>query len=164
MSDPGNDIIIRTPQPGEYGWIAYVHGQFYAEKFGWGEDFERIVANIMAEYLNIVPSQRQACFVAEREGRPVGCIMLMEKSESEGKLRILYVSERERGRGVATRLVNTLMDKAREIGYSVISLRTTNNQIEARQLYKKFGFKKISSIPNTSFAKGSFDEEWRLEL
>lgn len=159
-----DEIIIRSPLPGEYGWITQVHGKYYADTFGWYEDFERIVANIMVEYLGLVPSVKQACFIAEHNGQPVGCIMLMEKSMGEGKVRVMYVSESVRGKGVGTTLINALIDKAKAIGYSKLNLWTTNNQIGARQLYKKIGFRLISKSQNVTFAKGSFDEEWQLSI
>lgn len=134
-----DEVIIRSPLPGEYGWIVQVHGQYYAEKFGWREEFECIVAKIMVEYLELASSKRQACFIAEVNGRPEGCVMLVENGQDEGKLRIMFVSENIRGKGIGTLLTQAVLTKAKDIGYSSLSLWTTNNQIEARALYKKNG-------------------------
>jgi N-acetylglutamate synthase-like GNAT family acetyltransferase len=157
-------VTIRAPSPGDYGWIIQVHGQYYAEKFGWYEDFECIVAKIMVDYLRSMASIRQACYIAEQNGLPVGCIMLMEDSRVEGKVRVLFVSDKVRGQGVGSLLVNALLEKAKEIGYGKLSLWTTNNQIEARELYRKVGFSLVSESPNTTFAKGSVDEKWERVL
>ncbi len=159
-----DEIIIRSPLPGDYGWIIQVHGRYYADKFGWHEGFECLVAKIMVEYLNSITSEKQACFIAEYNDQPVGCIMLMENTPHEGKIRVMYVSRRVRGKGVGTALSNALMKKAKEIGYVTLTLWTTNNQIEARKLYEKIGFSMISKSPNTTFAKGSFDEEWKMKI
>ena len=159
-----DEVIIRAPLPGEYGWIVQVHGQSYAEKFGWGEEFECIVAKIMVEYLGVISSEKQACFIAEVNGRPEGCVMLVENGQDEGKLRVMFVSENIRGRGVGTLLTNAVLAKAKDIGYKSLSLWTTNNQVEARELYKKIGFTLTSESPNTSFAKGSYDEEWKMKI
>jgi len=51
MKKNGN-VIIRSPLPGEFGWIIQVHGQYYAKKFGWYGEFECIVAKIIVEYLS----------------------------------------------------------------------------------------------------------------
>jgi ribosomal protein S18 acetylase RimI-like enzyme len=77
----------------------------------------------------------------------------------EGQVRVLFVLEEARGNHVGS-----LMNKAKEIGYKSLSLRTTNNQIEARELYKKIGFNLVTMNPNTSFAKGLYDEEWKMEI
>ena len=162
---PNQDgILIRSPLPGDYGWIIQVHGQYYADKFGWYEEFECIVAKIMVEYLLNFTSEKQACFIATLNCKPVGCVMLMEKTHNEGKVRVMFVSESVRGKGVGALLIAALIKKAKEIGFSTLSLWTTNNQIVARALYKKIGFSMVSENPNTTFAKGSFDEEWKLKI
>ena len=159
-----DEVTIRSPLPGEYGWIIQVHGRYYAEKFGWYEEFEAIVATIIVDYLNARTSGKQCCYIAEQHGQPVGCIMLMEKTPDEGKVRVMFVSENARGIGVGTLLIDALINKARAIGYQTLSLWTTNNQTEARKLYRKVGFSLVSQSQNTTFAKGSFDEEWKMNI
>ena len=159
-----DEIIIRSPLPGELGWIVQVHGEYYAETNGWYGEFECIVAKIVVDYLSVEPCERQACFIAELNGQRVGCIMLTAGSYSEGKLRVMFVSPEARGKGIGTLLIKAVLDKARTIGYKTISLWTTNTQIAARELYKKIGFAIVSVNPNTTFAKGSNDEQWRMKI
>ena len=90
--------------------------------------------------------------------------MLMNGGEMEGKLRVMFVSEEARGKGIGRLLIQYVFEKARSIGYKSISLWTTNNQHVARELYKKHGFVLISATPNETFAKGSNDELWKVEL
>jgi len=159
-----DEIIIRSPLPGELGWIIQVHGQYYAEKNGWYGEFECIVAKIVVDYLSAGSCDRQSCFIAELNGQRVGCIMLTESSHSEGKLRVMFVSADARGKGIGTLLIKAVLNKAETIGYKTLSLWTTNNQIAARELYKKIGFTMVSVNPNTTFAKGSNDEQWRMKI
>ncbi len=158
------DVIIRPARPGEYGWIVQVHGQYYAEKFGWYGEFECIVAQIIVDYLRSEEPDKQACFIAEYNSHPVGCIVLMKTNDLEGKLRVLFVSESVRGKGIGRLLVKSLVEQARLIGYKRLSLWTTDNQKAARALYEKVGFSLVSQTPNTTFAKGSNDEFWKMEL
>ena len=159
-----DEIIIRSPLPGEFGWIIQIHGQYYAETNGWYGEFECIVAKIVVDYLSVEFCDRQACFIAELNGQRVGCIMLTETSHFEGKLRVMFVSPDARGKGIGTLLINAVLNKAQTIGYKTLSLWTTNNQIAARELYKKIGFTMVSAKPNTTFAKGLYDEKWRLKI
>jgi len=162
--DSEDGIIIRSPLPGELGWIIQMHSQHCAEKFGWQGEFECVVAKIMVEYLSSKDPDKQACFIAEMNGKPVGCIMLMRKNDTEGKMRVMYVSEDARRKGVGTLLAKALLEKAKSIGYKTLGLLTTDKQIAARKLYKKIGFSLVSSTPNTTFAKDSTDELWQMEL
>jgi N-acetylglutamate synthase-like GNAT family acetyltransferase len=158
------DIIIRPAQPGEYGWIIQVHGQYYAEKHGWYDEFECIVAQVIVEYLSSEEPDKQACFIAEYKGNPVGCIILMKNNDIEGKLRVLFVSENVREKGIGCLLVKSLVEQARLLGYKRLSLWTSDNQKVARVLYEKVGFSLVSETPNTTFAKDSNDEYWEMEL
>ena len=158
------DITIRPPRPGELGWIIQVHGQYYAEKFGRHDEFECIVARIIVEYLSCKETNKQACFIADYDGKPVGCVILMRNNDLEGKLRVLFVSEDARGKGVGGLLVESLLKTARAIGYETLCLWTTNNQEAARALYRKVGFSLVSSTKNTTFAKGSHDELWQMRI
>ena len=159
-----DEIIIRLPQPGELGWIIHVHGRYYAEMFGWYGEFECIVAKIVVDYLSSESRDRQACFIAELNGQRVGSIMLTESGFSEGKLRVLFVTADARGKGIGSLLIKAVLHKAAAAGYESLSLWTTNNQKTARELYKKFGFAMVSSDPNTTFARGSNDEQWKMYL
>ena len=159
-----DNLQIRPPLPGELGWLVQVHTEFYAREFGWLEVFECLVAEIVVDYLKSDFRDRQACFIAEVAGTPVGSVMLTRNSQDEGKLRVLFVTEEARGRGVANKLIAALLEKARDFGYSSVMLLTTNNQLVAREIYRKFGFSLASTSPNTTFAPGSTDELWRLHL
>ncbi len=159
-----DNVIIRSPLPGEFGWIIQVHGQYYAKKFEWYGEFECIVAQIIVEYLNSKDQHKQACFIAEYNHKPVGCVILMKNNNYEGKLRVLFVSEEARGKGIGRLLIDALLEKAKAIGYKRLSLWTTDNQEVARSLYKKLGFSLISETPNSSFAMGSSDELWQMEI
>jgi len=163
MEKEGN-VVIRSPLPGDLGWIIQVHGQYYAEHFGWLGEFECIVAKIVVDYLGAKDSDRQACFIAEVNGQRVGCIMLMENTDTEGKLRVMFVAEDARGKGIGGLLIESVLKKAKTIGYRTLSLWTTNKQKAARELYKKIGFSLISSTPNITFAKDSYDELWRMTI
>ncbi len=120
-----DEIIIRSPLPGEFGWIIQVHGQYYAETNGWYGEFECIVAKIVVDYLSAESRGRQACFIAELNGQRVGCIMLTESSHSEGKLRVMFVSADARGKGIGTLLIKAVLNKAETIGYKTLSLWTS---------------------------------------
>ncbi len=163
MKKKGN-IIIRSPRPGELGWIIQIHGQYYAKKFGWYGEFECIVAKIIVEYLSSEDTDKQACFIADYNDKPVGCVILMKNNDFEGKLRVLLVSEDARGKGIGGLLIEALMEKAKAIGYKRLSLWTTENQEAARTLYKKVGFSLVSQTPNSTFARGSSDEFWQMEI
>ena len=52
----------------------------------------------------------------------------------------LYVYDEYRNQGIATKLIETFMDEAKSNGAKYISITNYAENIEAKNLYKKFGF------------------------
>ncbi|MEE6512268.1 hypothetical protein FKM82_019214 [Ascaphus truei] len=88
------------------------------------------------------------CFwVAESAGEVVGMVAAVPASHSAGErhieLRRMSVAKSHRGKGIAKALCRTVIDFAREKGYSAVILDTTLAQIDAQRLYEKMGFRYI---------------------
>jgi DNA-binding MarR family transcriptional regulator len=54
--------ILRTPRPGDFGWIVKRHAELYAQEYGWIEPFEGVCAQIVADFANKNDPQRERCF------------------------------------------------------------------------------------------------------
>src|ERR1700691_1202966 len=87
-------ITIReVGAPGDLGWVVMAHGEVYAAEFGWDSDFEALVARIVAQYAADCDANREAAWIAELDGRRVGCVFCVaDRTDlSVAKLRILLV-------------------------------------------------------------------------
>ena len=166
QSDGTSAVLIRTHRPGDLGWILDRHGVLYAEEYGWGTAFEAIVACVVAEFAAAHEPAREACWVAELEGRRVGCVMLVRHPEREGvaRLRLLLVEPEARGLGVGRALVDACTSFAKAAGYRRVTLWTQSVLAAARAIYARSGYVKVSEAPNTNFGTGLTAETWELEL
>src|SRR5215472_18001499 len=84
-------------QPGDLGWVVMAHGEIYAAEFGWDTTFEALVARIVADYAANHDSQREAAWIAEVDGRRVGCVFCVAADDTTAQLRILLVDPSARG-------------------------------------------------------------------
>jgi GNAT superfamily N-acetyltransferase len=157
--------IIRTlGQPGDLGWVIQAHGEVYATEFGWNTEFEALVARIVADYAAGHDPQREAAWIAELDGRRVGCIFLVADEEAAAKLRILLVHPDARGHGLGARLVDTCLDFARRAGHERIRLWTNHPLAAARRIYLARGFTLTGEEPHHSFGVDLIGQTYELSL
>jgi GNAT superfamily N-acetyltransferase len=147
------------------GWIVHRHGVLYSQEYGYDEHFEALVAEIVAEFVKNFDSERERCWIAERDGEILGSIFLVKgPSKSIAKLRLLFVEPKARGLGIGRRLVEECVRFAHETGYRKIILWTQSELGAARHIYQKAGFRSIKEEPHHSFGKDLVAETWELEL
>jgi len=157
--------LLRTHQPGDLGWIVQRHGALYSQEYGYDERFEALVAGIIAEFVKSFDPARERCWVAEKDGENVGSVMLVQKSKTIAKLRLLLVEPSARGMGIGRRLIEECIRFARQARYKKIRLWTQNELESARYLYEQAGFHLVSKQPHNSWSRNNLiAETWELKL
>jgi DNA-binding MarR family transcriptional regulator/GNAT superfamily N-acetyltransferase len=162
---PAPGLVLCSPEPGDLGWVVERHGARYAAEYGWGVDFEALVARIVADYGSHRDAQREAAWIAELDGERVGCVFCTASDTPDiAQLRLLLVEPRARGAGVGTRLVDECLRFARRAGYARIMLWTNDVLLAARRIYQRAGFQLDRSEPHTNFGSGLVGEYWSRDL
>lgn len=158
-------ISIRpVGRPGDLGWVVMTHGEVYAHEFGWDASFEALVARIVADFASGHDVAREQAWVAEWEGRRVGCVFCVARDETTAQLRILLVHPEARGRGLGRRLVDTCLEFARAAGYARIRLWTNHPLEAARRIYVERGFILTEEEPHHSFGVDLLGQTYELDL
>jgi GNAT superfamily N-acetyltransferase len=148
------------------GWIVHRQAVLYAREYGWNEEYEALIARIVADFIDKFDAKREYCWIAERNGDIVGSVFVVRHPERAGvaKLRLLYVEPSARGMGIGRRLVSEVTRFARRAGYHTITLWTNSVLVSARHLYEAEGYRLIQEEPHNSFGTDLVGQTWELAL
>jgi DNA-binding MarR family transcriptional regulator/GNAT superfamily N-acetyltransferase len=157
-------VVLRPPRAGDFGWVVARHGALYAAEYGWDASFEALVARIVADYVDAGDTGRQAAWIAEVDGEPVGCVFCVARDDTTAQLRILLVEPTARGLGIGRRLVDECLRFARSAGYRSIVLWTNDVLVSARRIYEAAGFALVEEEPHHSFGRDLVGQYWARDL
>ncbi|WJV48590.1 bifunctional helix-turn-helix transcriptional regulator/GNAT family N-acetyltransferase [Streptomyces flavofungini] len=160
-----DDVLLREPGAGELGWIVQRNGALYAAEYGWNADYEGLVARIVADFAEDHDPYLERVWIAELDGRPVGCVMCVrDEAPGTARLRLLLVEPEARGLGIGDRLVGAVVEFARSVGYRELVLWTNDVLSSARPIYQRHGFVLVAEKPHRSFGADLVGQDWRLQV
>jgi len=124
-------------QPGDVGWIVYRQAVLYSTEYGFDGSYEALAAEIGAHFIRHYDPKRERGWIAERDGKRVGGVLVAKESEEVAKLRLLHVEADSRGLGIGKRLVEGCVLFARQAGYQKITLWTQSILRAARRIIQR---------------------------
>jgi DNA-binding MarR family transcriptional regulator/GNAT superfamily N-acetyltransferase len=161
----GEDVLLREPGPGDLGWIVQRNAALYSAEYGWNADYEGLAARIVADFAEDHDPHLERVWIAELDGRAVGCVMCVrDEAPGAARLRLLLVEPDARGLGIGDRLVRACIDFARGVGYRELVLWTNDVLASARRVYQRHGFVLLAEKPHRSFGADLVGQDWRLDL
>ena len=106
---------------------------------GWEDE----LANLPGPYSR--PGGR--LLLARVDGAPAGCVALKPHADDEAELKRLYVRPAFRAMKIGRRLVTTLLDEARALGYRRVVLDSHRSMTSAHAIYRAAGFRDVDPPP-----------------
>jgi len=162
--DAEEPYLLRPLCGGDIGAVVALHGRLYQAEYGFDLTFEALVARIAADFVDGFDPARHCCWIAERQGRVVGSVFVVDADAATAKLRMLIVDPAARGLGVGKRLTEEAMRFARSAGYTRMTLWTNDILLAARAIYRKAGFEIVAEEPLDAFGVSMVAETWEREL
>ncbi len=127
----------------------------YAEAIGTDLEYQGFSSELAALPAPYVPPGG-ALLIAHVGDDVAGCVALRPLDASTGEMKRLYVRPAFQGMGLGRRLIEALIDSARQAGYRELRLDTLASMESAQALYRQLGFVEIAPyntthIPGTRF-------------
>lgn len=161
---PAGAVTLRTDlKSGDIGWIIYLHGVVYDRECGFDPTFEAYVAGPLADCVRSA-SARNRIWIAEREGRIVGCIAIVALSPQTAQLRWFLVEPSARGGGLGKKLLQEAVAFCKRCGYESIILWTVRGLAAAAHRYESVGFQKVEEKPGRRWGVDVVEEKYALML
>jgi len=158
-------IQIRSIlQPGDIGYVTYLHGILYAEEYGWDHTFEGYVAAGLAQFAQSFDPHKDCLWIAEMDGRIVGSISIVGQPDSEAQLRWFLVHPACRGRGLGRTLLHEALQFCRDRGFKSVFLWTVSDLKASAHLYQSVGFRKTEQKTHQIWGRTLTEERYDLSI
>jgi len=100
------------------------------------QKFDEQIREVLTHY----NPPRGECLLANRDEIPVGILMLKDLGGGVCEMNRMFVRESARGCGAGRALLERLKERAREMGFSTMTLSALPRHHEAMALYRVSGF------------------------
>lgn len=159
-----SDINIRTTlQPGDLGYIAYLHGDLYAGECGYGLNFETYVLDGLKDFAKAYNADKDRVWMCEHAGKIIGFVVAQHRDNAM-QLRYFLFMPDYRGIGLGKHLMEAFLAYLREKSCTHAYLWTTEEQHAAISLYTRFGFILTEERATSTFNKPILERRYDLIL
>ena len=86
-----------------------------------------------------------AMLIGYADAMPVACIAIRKINNEKCEAKRLFIKSEFRGNGYARKMLNAMLDKARELGFREVTFTTKPSVMSiGYELYKRMGFEEVS--------------------
>jgi len=144
---------LRCAIPADSGWLVDRHIELYQDEYGFDDSFGVLVGEIVHDFFSSFDPSREAGWIAEVAGAPVGSIFCTHLTDETAQLRLFFLMRKARGTGLGRTMLRACMDFAKEAGYQDMRLWTHRSHTAACTLYRRFGWKCAEAEAAVSFGQ-----------
>lgn len=146
-------IRLKGQPPGEIRICEYspaLKKYFKSLNYEWLEEYfevEETDRKILSDPKSKIVNNGGAIFFASIYEHVVGTVALIKHKQGIIELAKMAVTKKFQGRGIGGKLMQVVIDRARELGITSLYLQTNSKLKAANHLYRKYGFKKTKKSP-----------------
>lgn len=120
-------------------WQLHVDGLKQTDSYIDNREYDQDMLNIKNTYLD----NGGEFFVASLDNKVVGMGGLLKMNNEIAEVKRMRVNIDYQQKGIGSLILESLIKRAKELGYKKLELDTTENMAAAKRLYEKHGFKEF---------------------
>lgn len=160
-----NDITIRNNlEPGDMGYLIYLHGRIYRKEYNYGIHFEIYIANGLQEFYQHYDPKKDCVWICEHDEKIIGFLLLMHRKNNSAQLRFFLIDPEYRGIGLGKKLMELSIDFFYKSNYQSCYLWTTDELAAAAAIYKRHGFILAAEKTSNTFGKKITEQRFDLRI
>jgi GNAT superfamily N-acetyltransferase len=159
--------VRRELRDGDRDAIVALHQRIYPSGYGVGQSFVDDVAAALDGVIARDWPERpgDGVWIVERDGEFRGCLALSDEGGGEGRVRFFLLAPELRGDGIGRRLLDELLENARDAGYDRLVLATFQDLTVAAHLYRSRGFRLVREDRGPRWGREDFNyQHYELTL
>ncbi|OGM08720.1 hypothetical protein A2159_02355 [Candidatus Woesebacteria bacterium RBG_13_34_9] len=166
----GKEILIRYPETGDVEEMLRYINELSKEKTFIRYQGEQETLESETKYLNsrleAIKNGKVVNLLTFFNGRLIGSSDIKMKDKTEKHIGSLGITVAKdfRGEGLGNLLMDLTLKEAKEklLNIKIVTLEVYSANDIARNLYKKFGFKKYGMLPNGVSRDGKFEDDFLM--
>ncbi len=107
------------------------------------------LSNTLDNLEDYMPPDGRLLMARDASGDLRGTVLLKKLAGGTAEIKRLFVDPAARGEGIGRKLIEHLLEEARQIGYGQVFLDTGTYMPAAQRLYKSFGFQDTDPYPGS---------------
>lgn len=141
---PTPPLELRPFQPSDAAAFRRLNEAWIEKYFGLEQPDREILGNPIGAIIYAGGHIFMACV----EGRAIGCCALLRVHENVYEVAKMAVAEEYRGRGVGRKLLAHVIEQARSLGATSLTLASNTKLANAVHLYESMGFRHLPPEPS----------------
>lgn len=163
---PSASVTFREFRTADREWVAAANIRHYTELEGFDASFARAVDSALDMLVAGRNDEGSKFLIAERTdaSTPAGCIFFSAETPETGRIRLFYLEEALRGRGVGKHMLDRIRDHACRHAFNSIRVSTFDRHEAACRLYRIAGFRGIERDSAVAFGQNMRQIDFELDL
>ncbi len=157
-------VTFRSYKPVDRAWVAATNLNYYQTVHKFDASFSNALVKALDHLETKLTDVESTYLIAKTHKGPVGCIFLSPEEGTTGRIRLFYLEDAYRGKGVGAKMLQQTLTQARANGLTRVRVSTFDRHNEACQLYKSFGFVQMTRFASTFFSQVMVQLDYEITL